>query len=130
QLDQVLDLLNTRSGDRYVFSGRAVDQPTTDSMAHILDGDTTHAGFNQIVSERNQADLGASGLGRLLIPALPPAGTVVTIGEDVAGSPFGFKLAAVNSTLTNATLTRPSGSPPRLSLHQTARHPQPGRTLQ
>src|SRR5690349_11847864 len=31
-LGQVLDILNTQSGDRYLFSGRALDQPSTDSM--------------------------------------------------------------------------------------------------
>ena len=62
-----------------------------------------------MISERNQADLGASGLGRLVIP--PVVGSTVSINEDVAGSPFGFKLAGVGSTLTGATVTQPTGSP-------------------
>src|SRR5205807_10193759 len=80
QLDEVLGLLNTPAGDRYLFSGRAGDKPATDTLDHILNGDGAKAGFKQIVAERNQADLGASGLGRLVIP--PAAGSLVTISEE------------------------------------------------
>ena len=61
QLDEMLALLNTPAGDRYLFSGRAVDKPATDTLDHILNGDGTRAGFKQIMAERNQADLGAAG---------------------------------------------------------------------
>src|SRR4051812_48960869 len=114
ELGEGLDLLNSRSGDRYLFSGRALDTPATDTLSRIMDGDTTHAGFTQVMAERNQADLGASGLGRLVIPTPPaspaPLSTVVSMSEDVAGSPFGFKLAAVTSSLTNAAVSGPAGS--------------------
>ena len=75
-------------------------------------------GFKQVLAERNQADLGANGLGRLVIP--PAAGSQVSVSEDIAGSVFGFKLAGVNSTLTGATVTGPTGSPPGITvnLHQ------------
>jgi flagellar hook-associated protein 3 FlgL len=109
QLDELLSLLNTQVGDNYLFSGSAPNQPSVDTTDHILNGNGAAAGLKQVISERGQADLGASGLGRLVIP--PAAGAVVSINEDVAGSPFGFKLASVNSTLTGATVTQPSGSP-------------------
>jgi flagellar hook-associated protein 3 FlgL len=109
QLDELLSLLNTQVGDNYLFSGSAPNQTSVDTTAHILNGNGAAAGLKQVISERNQADLGASGLGRLVIP--PAAGSVVSINEDVAGSPFGFKLASVSSTLTGATITQPSGSP-------------------
>src|SRR5215210_5631391 len=72
QLDEILGLLNTPAGDRYLFSGRAGDRPATETLDHILNGDGTRAGLKQIIAERNQADLGVNGLGRLAIP--PAAG--------------------------------------------------------
>ncbi len=69
QLDQVLTMLNTQAGDRYLFSGRATNQPSTATLDQIMNGDTTHAGFNQVMAQRLQADLGANGLGRLTFPA-------------------------------------------------------------
>ncbi len=67
QFSEALGLLNTQAGDRYLFSGRATDQPSTEVMSKILDGDGARAGFRQIINERNQADLGASGLGRVTV---------------------------------------------------------------
>ena len=115
QLDEALGLLNTQVGDRYLFSGRAVDTPAVETTDHILNGDGARAGFKQVLAERAQADLGANGLGRLLIP--PASGSQVSVSEDVAGSVFGFKLAGVNSTLTGATATGPTGSPPGITVN-------------
>jgi flagellin-like hook-associated protein FlgL len=113
-LDQMLSALNTRAGDRYLFSGRSVDQPAVETLDAILNGDGMRAGLKQIIDERRQADLGASGLGRLVIPAA--VGTTVAISEDVDGSPFGFKLAAVSSTIPGAILSGPVGSPPAITI--------------
>jgi flagellar hook-associated protein 3 FlgL len=118
QLDQILSLLNTQVGDRFVFSGTAVTQPAVETTDHILNGNGARAGLKQLISERNQADLGTSGLGRLLIPA--PAGTNVSVSEDVAGSPFGFKLAGVASTLTGAVVTGPAGVPASINVNLAA----------
>jgi len=63
QLDQILGLLNTPAGDRYLFSGRAGDKLATDTLDHILNGDGARAGLKQLIAERNQADLGATALG-------------------------------------------------------------------
>jgi len=111
-LDELLGLLNTDAGGRYLFSGRATDTPAVDSYDHILNGDGTRAGLKQIISERAQADVGANGLGRLTVTQ--PTATSVSVTED-AGV-FGFKLASANSTLSNATVTGPSGSPAALSV--------------
>src|SRR5262249_12368834 len=91
QLDIILAALNTHDGSSYIFSGMSPDQQATASMSQILDGDGARAGFRQILSERKAADLG-SGLGRLVLPAA--VGGTVTLSEDVAGSPFGLKLAS------------------------------------
>ena len=74
-LDEMIGLLNSQAGDRYLFSGRATDKPAVESYDHILNGNGSQAGLKQIISERNQADLGANGLGRLTLSS-PSAGTV------------------------------------------------------
>jgi flagellar hook-associated protein 3 FlgL len=70
QLDYLLNILNTKADGRYIFSGSAVDQQSVATSDLILNGKGTQAGLKQIISERNQADLGANGLGRLVIPAV------------------------------------------------------------
>ncbi len=125
-LDQVLGMLNTRAGDRYLFSGRATDQQAVESLDHILNGNGTQAGLKQLISERNQADLGASGLGRLVLST--PTATSVQVDED-AVSPFGFKLASVTSALTNATTSGPAGSPASLTVDLSGGNPNDGDTI-
>jgi flagellin-like hook-associated protein FlgL len=107
-LDQILSLLNTQDGQNYMFSGSAVNEPSVASTNAILNGNGAQAGFTQVLSERLQADEGTNDLGRLTIGG---AGSNVTVSSD--SSPFGFKLASVNSTLTGATV---SGSPPSVSI--------------
>src|SRR5260221_4076556 len=113
-LASMLGILNTQAGDRYLFSGSAVNTPSVASIDTILNGTTTQAGLKQVTSERRQADLGTNGLGRLVITS--PTATSVQVAEDVAGSPFGLKLNAVSSSLTGATVTGPGGSPNGVSI--------------
>ena len=127
QLDQVLSLLNTQGGNGYLFSGSGLNQTSVDTSDHILNGNGAQAGLKQVIAERNQADLGADGLGRLVIPAA--AGTTVSVSEDAAGSPYGLKLAAVNSTLTGATVTGPAGSPAAISVDLGATNPSNGDSI-
>jgi flagellin-like hook-associated protein FlgL len=121
-LGQLLDLLNTQSGDGYLFSGSAVDKPSVETLDHILNGNGSQAGLTQLISERNQADLGTSGLGRLTITA--PTSTSVSLAQD--SSPFGLKLSSASSNLTNASVTGPSGSPASLSVDFTGGNPNNG----
>ena len=113
-LGEMLGLLNSSAGDRYIFSALATDTPSVESLETIMDGDTAHAGFNQVVSERLQADMGASGLGRLLVSSPTPGS--VSVAEDVAGSVFGFKLNAISSTLSGSTVSGPAATPPAMSI--------------
>ena len=55
-----------------------------------------------------------------------PTPTSVSVGEDVAGSPFGLKLNSVTSSLTGATVTGPAGSPATVSIALGATNPNPG----
>ncbi|BAM88628.1 conserved hypothetical protein [Bradyrhizobium oligotrophicum S58] len=123
-LSAITGILNTQVGDRYIFSGSATDRPAIASADDILNGTTTQAGLKQVIAERQQADLGLNGLGRLNLSA--SATVPITLAEDVAGSPFGFKLSGVTSSLTNATVTGPSGSPAGISVDLTAGNPNAG----
>lgn len=122
QLGEILGLLNTPAGDRYLFSGRAGDTPATDTLDHILNGDGARAGLKQVIAERNQADLGANGLGRLAIP--PAVGNQVSIAEETPPTVFGLKLASVSS-LNGATVTGPAGSPAGITVDVNS-NPSPG----
>jgi flagellin-like hook-associated protein FlgL len=124
QLSSIVGILNTQVGSRYIFSGSAINMPAVASADDILNGTGTQAGLKQVIADRQQADLGTSGLGRLVITQ--PTTTSVQVAEDVAGSPFGLKLNAVSSSLTNATLTGPSGSPPAASVDFSGGNPNPG----
>lgn len=125
-LDEMLGLLSGEVDGRYLFAGRAVDKNPIAATTSILDGYGQQAGFRQHLSERRQADLGADGLGRLVVPAA--AGTDVTVAEDVAGSPFGFKIAGVASTLSGVTVTGPAGAPSEVDV-SFGGQPQPGETI-
>lgn len=124
ELSSMLGIMNTQSGDRYVFSGSAINTPSTASYDDIMNGTTTQAGLKTVISERQQADLGTNGFGRLVISQ--PTPTSVSVAEDVAGSPFGLKLNSVSSTLTGATLTGPGGSPSAVSIDLGATNPGNG----
>lgn len=122
-LDSV-DMLNAKSGDRYLFSGRATDTPPVASSDQIMNGNGAQAGLKQLIAERKQADVGTDGLGRTVITA--PTATSVQIGEDASPSAFGLKLNAITSSLTGATVTQPTGTPPTMSVDLGATNPSDG----
>ena len=124
QLSAIVGILNTQVGDRYIFSGTAINTPAVASPGDILNGTSTQAGLKQVIAERKQADLGTNGMGRLVLTS--PTPTSLSVAEDVAGSPFGLKLSTVSSSLTNAVVTAPAGSPPATSVDLTAGNPNPG----
>src|SRR6516225_660375 len=119
----IVGILNTQAGDRFLFSGSAIQTPAVAPVDTILNGNGTQAGLKQVIAERAQAD-GTTGLGRLLITQ--PTPTSVSVAEDVAGSPFGLKLNSVSSNLTGATVTGPTGSPEGISISLGANNPNSG----
>jgi flagellin-like hook-associated protein FlgL len=125
-LDSV-DMLNAQSGDRYLFSGRATDTAPVASADAIMNGNGAQAGLKQLILERKQADVGTSGLGRVVLTA--PSPTSVKIAEDVSPSVFGLKLNAITSTMTGATITQPTGTPPAMSVDLGATNPADGTSL-
>ena len=122
QLGNALALLNTQSGGRYLFSGRATDTPATASADDILNGSGARAGLTQLIAERKQADQGVGGLGRIALTS--PTATSISVANDA--SPFGLKLNTVSSSLTGATLTPPSGAPAPVSVDLGATNPANG----
>jgi flagellar hook-associated protein 3 FlgL len=122
-----VDMLNARSGDRYLFSGRATDTAPVASADTIMNGDGAQAGLKQLILERKQADVGTSGLGRVVLTA--PSATSAQIAEDASPSEFGLKLNAITSTLTGATITQPTGTPAAMSVDLGATNPADGESV-
>lgn len=122
-LDQILALLNTQVGGNYLFSGSAVNQPAVASTNDILNGNGAQQGLTQTIQRRLQADEGAGNNGRLTVGGTSPT---VTLASD--GSPFGFQLTGVNSSLTGATASGPTGSPPTITVNLGS-NPNPGDTI-
>ena len=129
ELSSITGILNTQAGDRFLFSGSAINTPAVADTNTILNGTGTQAGLKQLIAERAQAD-GTTGLGRLTISTPTtsgaPATTSFSVAEDAAGSPFGLKLSSVTSNLTGATVTGPSGSPAAVSFSFGSTNPNPG----
>lgn len=122
-LSQILDLLNTQVGGNYMFSGSATNQPSVASASDILNGNGAQQGLTQVINERLQADEGAGNNGRLTV-----GGTSPTVTLTSSGTPFGFQLAGVNSNLTGATASGPTGSPPTITVNLGA-NPSAGDTI-
>ena len=126
QLSAMVGMLNTQVGDRYIFSGTAISTPAVAPSDTILNGTGNLAGLKQVIAERLQADQGSGSpsTGRLVLTQ--PTANSVQVAEDVAGSPFGIKLASVSSSLTNAAVTGPTGSPAAINVDMTAGNPNNG----
>jgi flagellar hook-associated protein 3 FlgL len=141
-----VDMLNAQSGDRYLFSGRATDTAPVAAADQIMNGNgAAIAGLKQVIAERKAADLGATGLGRVILTQ--PTPTSVQVGEDFAAnpaatppvpaSPFGLKLSGISTTIAGATVTQPTATPPAttppsplaMSIDLAAATPQNGDTV-
>ena len=131
EFSSMVGILNTQAGDRFLFSGSAINTPAVADPNSILNGSGTQAGLKQVIAERALAD-GTTGLGRLTISApattgvAPATTTSFSIAEDAAGSPFGLKLSSVTSSPTGPTVSGPSGSPAAVSFSLGTTNPNPG----
>ncbi len=122
-----VSLLNSQTGDRYLFSGRTTDTPATVSADVMLDGVGTQAGLKQLINERRQADQGVSNMGHLTVASPPLTTTVTSLTED--GSSFGLKLSSISTSLTGATVTQPTGAPPAVTVDLGATNPNDGENV-
>jgi flagellar hook-associated protein 3 FlgL len=139
ELSAMVGMLNTQVGTRYLFSGTAINTQAVASADDILNGTSTQAGLKQVIAERQQADLGANGMGRVTVtppaPATPPptapaSSTLTTVSEDSALSQFGLKLNAISTTSQVAgVVSGPSGSPASVSVDFANGQPSSGDTF-
>jgi flagellar hook-associated protein 3 FlgL len=142
QFNQLLSLLNTQGDNGYLFSGDATNQPSVASSTLIMNGTATQAGLLQVMAERNEADLGANGLGRLVIPAPSTApaeitGSGATLASDapatVASNGITFPLASggtltLTGTGTSAITFNAGDTPTTLAAEINAATPTTGVT--
>lgn len=116
--EQMITSLNAQHEGLYLFSGRARDvKPVVDANT-LMNGDGTNAGLRQVIDERRLADLGVSGMGRMVTSVV---GSTATLSEDAAGNPFGIKLVAgsVGGSMSNVTVTGPAGAPSAINFNFT-----------
>lgn len=104
-LKQVLDILNTQVDGRYLFSGRSSDTQPIADYDLIVNGDGTRAGLKQIIAERQAADRGANGLGRL---TMTNGAGDITVSEEAV--PFGIKINGASATGTGLIGTSAPGT--------------------
>lgn len=102
-----------------VGSGAATTAAVDPATGNIT---LTGANLDDTVSVTGSADAAKFGLSSTV--AAPNS---VSIGEDVAGSPFGFKLGSYNSTLMGATVAT-SGPPSKYTVNFSS-NPNPGEAI-
>lgn len=112
RLSEAIELLNTEVNGRHLFAGNATEGAPVAGFDEVMNGAGGLAGFRDVLAERREADLGATGLGRVETLL---AGATVTLSEDGV-HPFGFKLDSVATTGGALTPTGPSGSPGALDV--------------
>lgn len=126
-LSEMVGLLNQEINGRHLFSGRDVATAPVADAELILHGDGARAGLVQLIDERRQADVGASGLGRLVLSA--PGATGARLAEEADGLPFGFKLVGATTTAAGVSVSGPAGSPPALDIDFSGGQPAAGDTV-
>lgn len=112
RMKELIDLLNSDLNGRHLLAGNVTDKDPVASFDALMNGANGKDGFRTIMAQRRDADIGASGLGRLTNAV---AGTTVTLAEDGA-HPFGFKLDSLSSDGGATTLTGPTGAPPSATI--------------
>lgn len=119
RLDEVVNNLRTEVNGRYLFGGGQTDAPPIPTIDAILNGTNGRDGFRTLVAERQLADAGADGRGRLvndtaaLTSSLPVADTV-RLSEAVAGtSPYRPEVTGVSTTAAplDIAVSGPTGAP-------------------
>jgi flagellar hook-associated protein 3 FlgL len=115
-----VDMLNAKSGDRYLFSGRATDKAPVAPADQIMDGNGANiAGLKRVIEERATADLGANKNGRVGSAVGSPATASVVITEETTtpappavASPFGMKIDGISSNIAGADTPDPATTLP------------------
>ena len=106
RLDEMVTLLNSDIAGRYLFGGSTTDKAPLPTTTELLEGAGGRAGYKTVATERQMADLGSAGLGRLgtsinpAAPALQTDPVTVSLAED-GDHPFGYKLSTVSAIGAN-----------------------------
>ncbi|MHA7777698.1 flagellar protein [Roseibium sp. M-1] len=134
-LSEALNILNTEIAGFYAFGGTDAVQDPVAKIDAILDGAGGLDGLRTVMSEYQQANLGAGNTGRTTTSALVtnyagavPTDSTFTISEDGAHD-FGFDISAVTSTLSNVAITGPGGTDPDSFDVQFTGQPELGETI-
>jgi len=93
RLDEIVTLLNSEVAGRYLFGGSKTDAQPVASVSALLDGQSGRAGFKTVAAERQVADLGIDGRGRL---ETERTDATVRLSEDGV-HPFGMKVSTVSN---------------------------------
>ncbi len=112
QLDEVINLLNSNAGGRYLLAGSDTDDAPVASYDAIMNGEGGRDGFRTVVSERKAADAGVGNTGRVGVVL---AGAALTLSEDGV-HPFGLKMGSVSSESSAVSVSAPSGTPASMGL--------------
>jgi flagellar hook-associated protein 3 FlgL len=114
RLDEMVTMLNSDVAGRYLFGGSVTDKAPLPTTKELLEGAGGRAGYKTVVTERQMADLGQNGLGRLgttLTSTTDADPATVTLTED-GNHPFGFKLSTVSQIGGNITTVPDLGASP------------------
>ena len=113
RFDEIVTMLNQDVAGRYLFGGNVTDKPPLPTSTVLLEGEGGRIGFRGLLAERQAADQGLDGMGRLVLdPVVAGTGTV-TLAED-GQHPFGFKLSTISTNGAPAIVAPP------------VQHPAPG----
>ncbi|HEY8383119.1 MAG TPA: hypothetical protein VIL09_13305 [Microvirga sp.] len=115
RLKEALDLLNVDLAGRSLFAGRAVDTQPVETYDAIMNGSGGRDGLRTVIAERLAAETGA---GTYKYGRLGISGTAnsVTLTQEAAALPFGFKVTANPPTGTAVTATNGGGAQPSATL--------------
>jgi flagellar hook-associated protein 3 FlgL len=111
RLDEMVTMLNSDIAGRYLFGGNVTDKAPLPTTSELMDGTPGRAGFKTVAMERNMADAGADGRGRLQSDIDPLAPNRVTLTED-GQHPFGFKLSSITDNSDEITVSQPALAAP------------------
>jgi len=127
-LTSLLGYVNTRGVNGYIFGGAITTSPPAEDADTILNGDTSAGkdGLSKLVAERQSADLGPDGLGRMTITG---SGTQVTLTSPNSGLPFGMSIKGVSSTFSQGSVSLGNTTPPTMTADFSAGIPKSGEAV-
>jgi flagellin-like hook-associated protein FlgL len=127
-LTSLLGYVNNRGVNGYIFGGSNTSAPPAEDVDTILNGDASTAkdGLSKLVTERQSADLGSDGLGRM---AIAGSGTQVTLTSPASTLPFGMSIKNVASTFSHGSVALSGTTPSTMTADFATGLPHSGETV-